>query len=154
VAAEVRGLAQRSAEAAKQIKTLISASGVQVGQGVKLVGETGKALGRLVTRVEELDTVVTEIATRAQEQAAGLHQVDAAMNQMDRTTQQNAAMVEETTAASHALVKETEELTHLINRFHTGRDRAVDKLPEIELPAPRLRRMDSAMGAGKAAAAF
>jgi methyl-accepting chemotaxis protein len=76
------------------------------------------------------------------------------MNQMDRTTQQNAAMVEETTAASHALVKETEELTHLINRFHTGRDRAVVQLPEIELPAPRLRRMDSAMGAGKAAAAF
>lgn len=122
VAAEVRALAQRSAEAAKEIKTLISSSGQQVEQGVNLVGETGKALERIVARVGELNIVVTQIATSAQEQATGLHQVDTAINQMDQTTQQNAAMVGETTAATHALVQETEQLARLIARFDTGQD--------------------------------
>ena len=103
VASEVRALAQRSAEAAKEIKTLISASTTQVGSGVKLVGQTGEALQRIVDRVAEIDGLVSEIAASAQEQATGLAQVNTAVNQMDQVTQQNAAMVEQSTAASHSL---------------------------------------------------
>ena len=110
VASEVRALAQRSAEAAKEIKTLISASTGQVGAGVKLVGETGEALQRIVDRVAEIDSLVTEIAASAQEQAVGLAQVNTAVNQMDQVTQQNAAMVEQSTAASHSLAQEAESL--------------------------------------------
>ncbi len=120
VASEVRALAQRSAEAAKEIKGLISASTAQVEQGVDLVAETGKALDRIFTQVAEIDTIVSEIATSAQDQATGLQEVNTAVNQMDQVTQQNAAMVEESTAASHTLSQETEELTRLIGRFQVG----------------------------------
>jgi methyl-accepting chemotaxis protein len=120
VASEVRALAQRSAEAAKEIKTLISASSQQVDRGVSLVGETGKALERIVAQVAEINGVVAEIAASAQEQATGLAQVNTAVNQMDQLTQQNAAMVEESTAASHALAGEAEELVSLISRFELG----------------------------------
>ena len=120
VASEVRALAQRSAEAAKQIKTLISNSSNQVSQGVTLVGETGEALNRIVTQVAEISGVVTEIAASAQEQATGLQQVNTAVNQMDQVTQQNAAMVEESTAASHSLAQEARELQRLMARFKTG----------------------------------
>ncbi|WP_284256874.1 methyl-accepting chemotaxis protein, partial [Acidocella aquatica] len=120
VATEVRALAQRSADAAKEIKTLISASGQQVATGVRLVGETGKALGRIVEQVERLNGLVSEIAASAQEQATGLAEVNTAVNQMDQVTQQNAAMVEQTTAASHSLVTEAEELSRLVAQFQTG----------------------------------
>ncbi|ACB97173.1 methyl-accepting chemotaxis protein [Beijerinckia indica] len=120
VASEVRALAQRSAEAAKEIKTLIQASSTQVNQGVDLVGETGKALDRIVAQVSEINRIVSEIAASAQEQATGLHQVNTAINQMDQVTQQNAAMVEETTAAAHALTDDGEELSRLITRFRIG----------------------------------
>jgi methyl-accepting chemotaxis protein len=125
VASEVRALAQRSAEAAKEIKGLISTSTLQVEQGVDLVAETGKALERIFTQVAEIDTIVSEIATSAQDQATGLQEVNTAVNQMDQVTQQNAAMVEESTAASHTLSIETEELTRLIGRFQVGEDDAV-----------------------------
>ena len=120
VASEVRALAQRSAEAAKEIKALISASAQQVGSGVKLVGETGEALSRIVAQVAEVSGVVGEIASSAQEQATGLAEVNTAVNQMDQVTQQNAAMVEQSTAASHALARETEELAQLTGRFQLG----------------------------------
>jgi methyl-accepting chemotaxis protein len=120
VASEVRALAQRSAEAAKEIKALIQASTTQVASGVNLVGETGKALTRIVTQVTEIAGIVTEIAASAQEQATGLHQVNTAVNQMDQTTQQNAAMVEESTAASYSLAQEAEKLTSLIGQFKIG----------------------------------
>ncbi|WP_158914242.1 methyl-accepting chemotaxis protein [Caulobacter sp. S45] len=120
VASEVRALAQRSAEAAKEIKGLISASAQHVASGVSLVGQTGKALERIVVQVTEINIVVGEIAASAQEQAAGLHQVNTAINQMDQVTQQNAAMVEQSTAASHNLTQETEELAKLISQFKTG----------------------------------
>ncbi len=106
VASEVRALAQRSAEAAKEIKGLISTSTTQVGQGVDLVTETGKSLERIFAQVAEMDTIVTDIATSAREQATGLQEVNTAVNQMDQVTQQNAAMVEESTAASHTLSRE------------------------------------------------
>ena len=89
VASEVRALAQRSAEAAREIKGLISTSGTLVGSGVKLVAETGKALERILVQVSEINRVVADIASGAQEQATGLQQVNIAVNQMDQTTQGN-----------------------------------------------------------------
>ncbi|MFN3521638.1 MAG: methyl-accepting chemotaxis protein [Phenylobacterium sp.] len=121
VASEVRALAQRSAEAAKEIKTLISASTEQVGAGVHLVAETGEALERIVARVAEIDGLVSEIAASSQEQAIGLNEVNTAVNRMDQTTQQNAAMVEESTAASHALAAEAQSLAQAVSRFRIGR---------------------------------
>ncbi len=120
VASEVRALAQRSAEAAKEIKTLISASSSQVAAGVNLVGETGKALKRIVGQIAEINGVVTDIAASAQEQATGLNEVNAAVNQMDQVTQQNAAMVEESTAASHTLAHEADELSRMMSQFKVG----------------------------------
>ncbi|WP_408841215.1 methyl-accepting chemotaxis protein [Acidocella sp.] len=120
VATEVRALAQRSADAAKEIKTLISASGTQVATGVKLVGETGIALGRIVEQVEQLNGLVRDIAGSAQEQATGLAEVNSAVNQMDQVTQQNAAMVEQSTAASHSLASEAEALGQLVGQFQIG----------------------------------
>jgi methyl-accepting chemotaxis protein len=120
VASEVRALAQRSADAAKEIKGLISTSTTQVDLGVKLVAETGKSLERIIAQVIEINGVVAEIAAGAQEQATGLQQVNTAINQMDQTTQQNATMVEESTAASHSLSQETTQLSSLIDRFQLG----------------------------------
>jgi methyl-accepting chemotaxis protein len=120
VATEVRALAQRSSDAAKEIKTLISASSRQVEHGVHLVGETGQALQQIVDRVVEINTLVAHIAQAAHEQAAGLAQINTAVNQMDQVTQQNAAMAEETTAASQSLTKEAKVLAGLIARFRTG----------------------------------
>ncbi|MFN3512923.1 MAG: methyl-accepting chemotaxis protein [Phenylobacterium sp.] len=143
VASEVRALAQRSAEAAKEIKTLISASTAQVGSGVRLVGETGQALQRIVGRVAEIDGLVTEIAASAQEQSTALAQVNIAVNQMDQMTQQNAAMVEESTAASRALANEAETLASSVSRFQVGETRMAAKAPPASAPraaAPQLKR--------------
>ena len=120
VASEVRALAQRSAQAAKEIKALISASTQQVGRGVELVGETGRSLVKIIAEVGQINGVVGEIAASAQEQASGLHEVSAAVNQMDQITQQNAAMVEQSTAASHGLAQEISELDRLTSHFQTG----------------------------------
>ena len=121
VASEVRALAQRSAEAAKEIKGLITASTRQVESGVKLVGETGKSLERIMAQVTEINAVVGEIAAGAKEQATGLGEVNTAINQMDQMTQQNAAMVEQSTAATHSLSQETAQLSGLIGQFQVGR---------------------------------
>ncbi|HMP61864.1 MAG TPA: methyl-accepting chemotaxis protein [Phenylobacterium sp.] len=120
VASEVRALAQRSAEAAKEIKDLIGASTAQVAGGVDLVGRTGAALQRIVEQVSEITQIVEEIAASSKEQAEGLAQVNTAVNQMDQVTQQNAAMVEQSTAASHALAREAAELARLMAQFRTG----------------------------------
>lgn len=120
VASEVRGLAQRSAEAAKEIKVLVSASDGHVGRGVQLVGQTGEALVRMLGRIAEINALVGEIATSSQEQATALREVNTAVSQMDHVTQQNASMVEETTAASRNLADETEELARLMRRFQLG----------------------------------
>ncbi|MET3666965.1 PAS domain-containing methyl-accepting chemotaxis protein [Caulobacter sp. 1776] len=126
VAQEVRALAQRSADAAKEIKTLIANSTAQVDRGVKLVGETGESLSGIVGKVSEIDGLISEIARSSQEQATGLNQVNAAVNQMDQVTQQNAAMVEETTAAASNLRTEAHDLADLMTRFNTG---AVEQAP-------------------------
>ncbi|WP_282587689.1 methyl-accepting chemotaxis protein [Lichenifustis flavocetrariae] len=151
VASEVRALAQRSAEAAKEIKVLISASAEQVGRGVDLVGETGKALGRIVSQVAEINTIVTDIAASAIEQATGLDQVNTAINQMDQVTQQNAAMVEESTAASKSLAQETEELARLIGQFKVEASTGRGAVRAPVTPASRHVRALKTSGAGGAA---
>jgi methyl-accepting chemotaxis protein len=120
VAQEVRELAQRSANAAKEIKALITASSQQVESGVNLVDETGKALQLIVAEVEEINTHVSAIVTAAREQATGLQEINTAVNTMDQGTQQNAAMVEQQTAASHALAREAEALNGLLGQFNLG----------------------------------
>jgi methyl-accepting chemotaxis protein len=132
VASEVRALAQRSAEAAKEIKDLISTSGAQVSEGVALVAETGKALSQIEGRVSEIAGVITDIAASAEEQATGLQQVNSAVNQMDQVTQQNAAMSEQATAASQSLAQETDRLAMMISEFHIarGHDHAGRRAPE------------------------
>ena len=120
IATEVRGLAQRSAEAAKQIRDLILTSGKIVSDGVGLVAETGTALGQIVTQVAEINQAVIEIAAGAREQATGICEVSQAVNQMDQVTQQNAALVEETTAASHSLNDEAGALIAAVRRFEIG----------------------------------
>lgn len=120
VAQEVRELAQRSANAAKEIKTLISASSQQVENGVNLVDQTGQALQKIVGDVEEINTHVSAIVTAAREQATGLQEINTAVNTMDQGTQQNAAMVEQQTAASHALAREAEALNAMLLQFRLG----------------------------------
>ncbi len=134
VATEVRALAQRSADAAKEIKALISTSTQQVDTGVKLVSETGQALGRIVTQVSQLNNLVTELAASAKEQSTGLGEVNMAVNQMDQVTQQNAAMVEQATAASHSLSDEAAELARLVGQFRIGESVAT---PVLKGTAPK-----------------
>ena len=118
VASEVRALAQRSADAAKEIKSLISASTKQVDLGVDLVGRTGEALERIIGQVAGLNDLVTDIATAAQEQSSGIQEVNIAITDMDRVTQQNAALVEESSAASVSLAEEADSLASLVRQFN------------------------------------
>jgi methyl-accepting chemotaxis protein len=129
VATEVRALAQRSATAAKEIKALISTSNGQVDTGVKLVGQTGAALERIHANAGEIHNLISGIAAAAREQALGLDEVNSAVDQLDRITQQNASVVEESTAASFALASESQQLTSLIGRFGIGADRRADAQP-------------------------
>lgn len=124
VASEVRALAQRSSEAAREINDLISKSGAHVKRGVSLVGDTGEALRGIVASVSEIANNVSEIAVSSREQSSGLAEINAAVNQLDQVTQQNAAMFEETTAASHALTQEAENLNVTTSRFSIGAARA------------------------------
>ena len=123
VASEVRALAQRSAEAAKEIKTLIQASSQQVGHGVNLVHETGAALQKIADHIGDLTRIVVEIEGSSREQATGLAEVNVAVTQMDQVTQQNAAMVEESTAASRSLAQDASELDRLMHQFEINRER-------------------------------
>jgi methyl-accepting chemotaxis protein len=124
VASEVRALAQRSAEAAKEIKGLISTSVAQVDQGVSLVGTTGNALKQIVSQIIGLNTLVSTIAADAAEQAAGLHQLNTAISHMDQMTQQNAAMVEQSTAAAHTLSERAGHLDRMVGGFSLGGETA------------------------------
>ncbi|MBU6267981.1 MAG: HAMP domain-containing protein [Sphingomonadales bacterium] len=120
VANEVRALAQRSADAAQDIKRLITASAGQVASGVALVGETGALLEAIVTRVATVSDGIGEIAGGSAHQAESLRQVSVAVAGMDRLTQQNAAMVEEATAAARSLAEEAKALEGNVARFRIG----------------------------------
>jgi methyl-accepting chemotaxis protein len=133
VASEVRALAQRSSAAAREIADLISASGENVGRGVALVGQTGDALKKIFETVTDIANHVSEIAVSAQEQSTGLAEINTAVNQLDQVTQQNAAMFEQTTAASNALSREAQVLNDTMTRFRirsTGATSAVPDVPE------------------------
>ncbi|WP_158555142.1 methyl-accepting chemotaxis protein [Fulvimarina endophytica] len=120
VAQEVRGLAQRSATAAKEIKELIQVSSEQVEAGVELVGASGQSLTQIISEIGDVSRVVTEIASRTQSQAVSLREVSTAADQMDKVTQQNAAMVEQSTAAAQTLANEMDDLSGLIAEFKTA----------------------------------
>ncbi|KQR69946.1 methyl-accepting chemotaxis protein [Rhizobium sp. Leaf341] len=154
VAQEVRELAQRSAQAAKEIKELIRSSSVEVASGVKLVSDTGEALKTIEGYIVAVNQHMDSIATSAKEQSVGLAEVNTAVNQMDQVTQQNAAMVEESNAASATLADEAERLRQLIAQFQLGGTRrqtasvmaAGSAHAPVASPAQRL--------AGKVAKAF
>jgi methyl-accepting chemotaxis protein len=120
VASEVRALAQRAADAAKQIKALVLTSMKHVERGVQLVSETGSTLTRIQSNVSTITTSIANIVDSAKEQSAGLGEVNIAVNQMDQVTQQNAAMVEESSAATHALSQETQQLNAALARFRVA----------------------------------
>ena len=121
VASEVRSLAQRSAEAAKEIKTLIGSSTEEVADGVRLAQKSGKSLEAIVGRVEEVSALVKRITEAAVEQGNTLRELSSAAGEMDKATQQNAAMVEETTAAAQNLREETGRLRDLMGEFRTSK---------------------------------
>lgn len=117
VASEVRALAQRSSEAAKQIKALIAGSSDQVATGVNLVGEAGEVLTRIARHISHISGLISEIAAGAAEQSTGLAEINIGVTQLDKVTQQNAAMVEQATANSHALNAEAGNLNDLVMGF-------------------------------------
>ena len=121
VASEVRGLAQRSSDAAREITNLISTSGEHVKQGVSLVGRAGDALTEIVASVGGIAEHVSAIATSAKEQSTGLEEINVAMNRLDQVTQKNVAMFEETTAASRTMTSEANALVEVTTRFRTSR---------------------------------
>jgi methyl-accepting chemotaxis protein len=121
VATEVRALAQRSSEAAQEISKLITSSSEQVKQGFELVGETGNSLNSILNSVSEISERIQNIAASAREQANGIHEINTAVTDLDQVTQQNAAMFEETTAASHALTSEADSMVAAIEKFSLGR---------------------------------
>ncbi|MGR9054492.1 methyl-accepting chemotaxis protein [Rhizobium leguminosarum] len=150
VAQEVRELAQRSAKAAKEIKALISTSGTHVQTGVSLVGETGKALDAIVAEVQEINQHVHAIAEASREQSIGLQEINTAVNSMDQGTQQNAAMVEESTAASHNLATEAAALNNLLGQFRltgTGGFTASAPIAPAHTAAPRAAARPAARAA-------
>jgi methyl-accepting chemotaxis protein len=144
VASEVRGLAQRSAEAAKSIKTLIQQSTSQVQQGSKLVTETGKTLQTIIGQLSEINGAVAAIAHSAAEQAGSLAEINGAATQLDQTTQQNAAMVEELTAASHSLASDAEVMDKLVGGFKLTQGERGDKVSDKARTKSRNRAQENA----------
>jgi methyl-accepting chemotaxis protein len=132
VASEVRALAQRSSAAAKEIKTLIATSAQHVGRGVDQVGKAGATLQNIVGSVANISTLVSTIAAGAVEQSTGLAEINIGVTQLDQVTQQNAAMVEESTAASHALGQDASGLAGLVARFRLAQG-AANGLPLVAL---------------------
>ena len=122
VASEVRTLAQRSAEAAKEIKGLIDDSVGRVEQGTKLVNQAGETMTEVVASIRRVNDIMGEITAASSEQSAGVHQVSDAVNQMDQTTQQNAALVEQMAAAASSLRTQAGELVNTVAVFRTGND--------------------------------
>ncbi|USI72642.1 methyl-accepting chemotaxis protein [Sphingomonas morindae] len=154
VASEVRALAERSAEAAKDIKAKITASGEQVASGVDLVTETGKALGRIVASVGEISGLMGQIASSAEAQSAGLTQVNTAVSEMDSMTQQNAAMAEEATAAARSLAGQADQLSTEVARFRlTAAPRPLTAPKPVTPSRSRVTTLPRARAAGHRASA-
>ena len=153
VASEVRGLAQRSADAAKEIKALVAAATAEVAGGVQLVSATGEALARIGAKVAQMNAVVGEILVSARQQTESLAEIKQAVGELSSSTQKNAAMAEQSTAASQSLARETEALSTIVSQFDLGRaNRATHRPPA---PARREaapgRQLRAARGGGVAA---
>lgn len=155
VAQEVRELAQRSATAAREIKSLIATSGARVRDGVDLVGQTGEALEAIVADVQQINKNVASIVVSTREQSTGLTEISSSVHQMDQGTQQNAAMVEETTAATHNLATQAATLRQLLSQFKLDeeeRQLAVAGSQPVVSPARSLGARVRTAFAGSAAA--
>lgn len=137
VATEVRTLAQRSAQASKEIKSLIVDSSGQVKDGVRLVNDAGNALTEIVASVKKVAGIVSEIAAASAEQATGVEQVGSAVSQMDEMTQRNAALVEQSAAAARSLEEQATDLTNLMNFFTVS-----DGHSAGSKPTPRLTNLE------------
>ena len=151
VAAEVRNLAQRSAGAAKEIKGLINDSVEAVGQGTKLVDETGQTFAELVTSIEEVSKMISDIDSAGKEQSAGIGEVSAAVSQMDEMTQQNAALVEEAAASSKSMEEQSQSLLDQVAFFNTsgipsqGHGQPVVQLQQVNQGRPRISARPSSV---------
>ncbi|MEJ7806275.1 MAG: methyl-accepting chemotaxis protein, partial [Telluria sp.] len=152
VAAEVRNLAQRSAAAAHEIKTLIGNSVERVEVGARLVDEAGSTMQEIVSSVKRVTDIMAEISHASAEQSAGIEQVNQAIGQMDEVTQQNSALVEQATAASAALNDEARALAQVVSVFTLGPDSSASVTPlrqapqrprPVARPAPVLRKIAS-----------
>ena len=155
VAGEVRALAQRSAEAAKEIKGLISSSVTQVEQGNALVDRAGTTMGEVVTAIRRVNDIVGEISAASREQAEGVEQVNAVVVQMDQTTQQNAALVEQSAAAASNLKVQASQLVDAVAVFKLGQESAVQPAhaPAAALPASMPVRRPAPVAAARPLAA-
>jgi methyl-accepting chemotaxis protein-2 (aspartate sensor receptor) len=122
VAGEVRNLAQRSAEAAKEIKGLIGSSVDRVEAGTRLVSDAGSTMGEIVASVQRVSDIIGEITAAAAEQSSGLGQVNGSVAQLDQMTQQNAALVEQSAAAAESLKGQAARLSQLVSVFRLQRD--------------------------------
>jgi methyl-accepting chemotaxis protein len=120
VAAEVRTLAQRSAAAAKEIKTLIGDSVDKVDAGARLVDQAGATMSEIVESIQQVTAIMAEIAVASVEQTSGIEEINLAITQMDEVTQQNATLVEEATAAAQSLLDQAAHLSNVVSHFNTG----------------------------------
>ncbi|MBB3559249.1 methyl-accepting chemotaxis protein [Rhizobium sp. BK512] len=154
VAQEVRELAGRAAGAAKDIKALISKSGAEVKTGGELVTAAGEALRQIGEDVLRIDGHVKSIVTSAREQSVGLNEINTAISQMDQATQKNAAMVEETNAASHTLATDAENLTQLVRQFNIGEGMNARQTPREASAASHPKTSPARSLIGKVAGAF
>ncbi|WP_413439536.1 methyl-accepting chemotaxis protein [Sulfuriferula sp. GW1] len=134
VAAEVRNLAQRSAGAAKEIKSLIEDSVDKVDVGGKLVDEAGKTMEEIVNSVKRVTDIMSEIAAASQEQSSGIEQVNQAVGQMDEATQQNAALVEQAAAAAESLQDQAAKLAQAVSVFNLGTGSQTSHSQQMDIP--------------------
>ncbi|MWD26487.1 HAMP domain-containing protein [Aquicoccus sp. SCR17] len=138
VASEVRGLAQRASESAREIKSLIAESSSQVESGSELVSRTGDRLEEILARASEVQVLMSDIAGAAQEQARGLDEINTGINQLDKVTQQNAAVAEETNAAAASLTQKAGELFSVLGQFRTtGHGPSISAAPAAPIDAPK-----------------
>ncbi|MVT29652.1 chemotaxis protein [Acidovorax citrulli] len=137
VASEVRGLAQRSADAAKEIKALISTSVEKVEAGSQQVEEAGRTMSDIVTQVKRVNDLISEISAATQEQTQGIGQVSEAVSQLDQVTQQNAALVEESAAAADSLRAQAGRLVDAVSQFRLHHDQGLPAPAPVPVAAPR-----------------
>jgi methyl-accepting chemotaxis protein len=154
VATEVRNLAQRSAAAAKEIKTLIGDSVEKVGTGTKLVDEAGKTMEEIVNSVKRVTDIMSEITAASQEQSAGIEQVNQAITQMDEVTQQNAALVEQAAAAAESLEEQAQNLAGAVSVFKLAGGQGLAVAHSAQVTRLPVKAAPGRPGAKKAAAAM